>query len=106
MPLSGKTVLVTGASAGIGRATAIALAQAGAKILATGRRRAQLDALKQQCGSAVETNHRNKQYAAMAKTIAKLQAQARSAARPHHRQTKRVKRVRRPGSRLGATAGH
>src|SRR5262245_20728132 len=55
MPLSGKTVLVTGASAGIGRATAIALAQAGAKILATGRRRAQLDALKQQCGSAVET---------------------------------------------------
>src|SRR5262245_31483585 len=55
MPLSGKTVLVTGASAGIGRATAIALAQAGAKILATGRRRTQLDALKQQCGSAVET---------------------------------------------------
>jgi NADP-dependent 3-hydroxy acid dehydrogenase YdfG len=55
MPLSGKTVLVTGASAGIGRATAIALAQAGAKILATGRRRTQLHALKQQCGSAVET---------------------------------------------------
>src|SRR6516164_9396100 len=54
MPLSGKTALVTGASAGIGRATAIALAQAGAKILATGRRRTQLDALKQQCGSAVE----------------------------------------------------
>jgi NADP-dependent 3-hydroxy acid dehydrogenase YdfG len=54
MPLSGKTVLVTGASAGIGRATVIALAQAGAKILATGRRVAQLDALRQQCGSAVE----------------------------------------------------
>src|SRR5215470_13688681 len=54
MPLSGKTVLVTGASAGIGRATVIALAQAGAKILATGRRLAQLDALKQQFGSAVE----------------------------------------------------
>jgi len=54
MPLSGKTVLVTGASAGIGRATVMALAQAGAKILATGRRVAQLDALRQQCGSAVE----------------------------------------------------
>jgi short chain dehydrogenase len=37
MSLSGKTVLVTGASAGIGRATAVALAGAGAKILATGR---------------------------------------------------------------------
>ena len=36
MPLSGKAVLVTGASAGIGRATAIALAQAGARIIATG----------------------------------------------------------------------
>jgi len=46
MPLSGKTVLVTGASAGIGRATVMALAQAGAKILATGRRLAQLHALK------------------------------------------------------------
>jgi NADP-dependent 3-hydroxy acid dehydrogenase YdfG len=49
-------VLVTGASAGIGRATAIALARAGAKIIATGRRQAELDALKKQCaGEAVET---------------------------------------------------
>jgi NADP-dependent 3-hydroxy acid dehydrogenase YdfG len=54
-PLSGKAVLVTGASAGIGRATAVALAGAGAKILATGRRKAELDALKKQCGGAVET---------------------------------------------------
>jgi NADP-dependent 3-hydroxy acid dehydrogenase YdfG len=54
MSLSGKTALVTGASAGIGRATAVALAQAGAKILATGRRRAELDALKRQCADAVE----------------------------------------------------
>ena len=53
--LSGKAVLVTGASAGIGRASAIALAQAGAKIIATGRRKAELDALKKQCGGAVET---------------------------------------------------
>src|SRR6478672_5964425 len=55
MSLSGKTVLVTGASAGIGRATAVALVGAGAKILATGRRKAELEALKTQCGGAVET---------------------------------------------------
>jgi 3-hydroxy acid dehydrogenase/malonic semialdehyde reductase len=55
MSLAGKTVLVTGASVGIGRATAVALAQAGAKILATGRRQAELDALKRQCGASVET---------------------------------------------------
>lgn len=55
-PLSGKAVLVTGASAGIGRATAVALAQAGAKIIATGRRKAELDALARQCGGqAIET---------------------------------------------------
>jgi NADP-dependent 3-hydroxy acid dehydrogenase YdfG len=51
MPLSGKAALVTGASAGIGRATAIALAQAGAKIIATGRRKAELDALANECGT-------------------------------------------------------
>jgi NADP-dependent 3-hydroxy acid dehydrogenase YdfG len=54
LPLSGKAVLVTGASAGIGRATAVALAEAGAKILATGRRKAELEALKTQCGGTVE----------------------------------------------------
>jgi 3-hydroxy acid dehydrogenase/malonic semialdehyde reductase len=55
-PLVGKTVLVTGASAGIGKATAIALAQSGAKVIATGRRQTALDALKKQCGDlAVET---------------------------------------------------
>ena len=47
-PLAGKAVLVTGASAGIGRATAAALARAGAKVIATGRRQAELDALKKQ----------------------------------------------------------
>ena len=55
-PLSGKAVLVTGASAGIGRATTIALAQAGAKIIATGRRKLELDTLAKQCGGgAIET---------------------------------------------------
>jgi 3-hydroxy acid dehydrogenase/malonic semialdehyde reductase len=51
--LSGKTVLVTGASAGIGRASAIALAEAGAKIIATGRRKGELDTLARECGGAV-----------------------------------------------------
>src|SRR3982074_31289 len=51
--LSGKTVLVTGASAGIGRAGAIALAEAGAKVIATGRRKQELDSLVRQCGGAV-----------------------------------------------------
>ena len=55
MALAGRTVLVTGASAGIGRAATVALAGAGAKILATGRRKAELEALKKQCGGAVET---------------------------------------------------
>jgi NADP-dependent 3-hydroxy acid dehydrogenase YdfG len=54
-PLSGKAVLVTGASAGIGRATAVALAQAGAKIIATGRHKPELDALATQCGGTIET---------------------------------------------------
>jgi NADP-dependent 3-hydroxy acid dehydrogenase YdfG len=39
------TVLITGASAGIGRATAVHLARAGAKIIALGRRPDALDAL-------------------------------------------------------------
>ncbi|MEM1401930.1 MAG: SDR family oxidoreductase [Pseudomonadota bacterium] len=40
--LRGKTALVTGASSGLGRAIAVRLAQAGAKIGALGRRRAAL----------------------------------------------------------------
>lgn len=52
-PLVGKTVLVTGASAGIGRATCLALAKAGANIVATGRRKDALESLRQQCGTDV-----------------------------------------------------
>jgi len=45
--LSGKTALVCGASAGIGRATAIALAKQGASIVLLARRRDRLEALVQ-----------------------------------------------------------
>lgn len=43
-----KTVLVTGATSGIGRATAIKLSAAGWKVYATGRRAAELEELVQQ----------------------------------------------------------
>lgn len=43
-----KTAMVTGATAGIGEATAILLAQNGYKVIITGRRREKLDALRKQ----------------------------------------------------------
>jgi 3-oxoacyl-[acyl-carrier protein] reductase len=43
--LIGKTVLITGASAGIGWASAIALAEEGANLVLTGRRKERLDEL-------------------------------------------------------------
>lgn len=44
--LTGKTVLITGASAGIGWASAVALAKEGANLVLTARRRERLDELK------------------------------------------------------------
>jgi len=47
-PLSGKTAIVTGASSGIGRATALTLAQAGAAVVIFARRQERLDELTSQ----------------------------------------------------------
>jgi len=46
--LSGKRILVTGASSGIGRACAIQAAELGASVVLTGRRQDALDATRQQ----------------------------------------------------------
>ena len=46
--IEGKTILVTGATSGIGRATAVACAQMGAKVIAVGRSQERLDSLMQE----------------------------------------------------------
>jgi NADP-dependent 3-hydroxy acid dehydrogenase YdfG len=50
--LQNKMALVTGASSGIGRATAAALAHEGAEVIATGRREHELKALAERCRNA------------------------------------------------------
>jgi hypothetical protein len=50
--LQGKTVLITGASSGIGRATAIAFAREGARLLVCARRLEPLEELRQTVAAA------------------------------------------------------
>jgi 3-oxoacyl-[acyl-carrier protein] reductase len=52
LELKGKTALVTGASAGIGRAIATELAREGVKLVITGRRRQELEKLANEIGAA------------------------------------------------------
>lgn len=47
--LTGQSALITGASAGIGRASAVALAREGADVIATGRREAELRGVAEEC---------------------------------------------------------
>ena len=52
LQLKGKTALVTGASAGIGRAIATELGKEGVKMVITGRRKAELDNVAAEIASA------------------------------------------------------
>lgn len=51
-----KTAIVTGATAGIGKATAVKLAQNGFRVIITGRRQEKLDTLKHE----IESQHKQK----------------------------------------------
>src|SRR4051794_32085153 len=59
MNIQNAKCLVTGCSSGIGRAIAIALAGAGARVWATGRRREPIDDLKTQGLSVLELDVRD-----------------------------------------------
>jgi len=52
MSFAGKVVLITGASSGIGAATAIHLAKLGASLSISGRNKHNLDKVAEQCGKS------------------------------------------------------
>ena len=54
--IEGKTILVTGATSGIGRATAIECARMGAKVIAVGRNQEKLDTLHNELKNECLTN--------------------------------------------------
>src|SRR5258707_5209115 len=51
--LNGATVVVTGASRGFGRATAVALAESGAQVVGVARHRGGLEELQREVGDAL-----------------------------------------------------
>jgi 3-oxoacyl-[acyl-carrier protein] reductase len=69
--LTGKTALVTGASGGIGRAIALALAGAGARVALSGTRRDALDAVAKEIGDKAVVVTANLSDAASVEQLAK-----------------------------------
>lgn len=55
MPLQGKKILIIGGSSGIGKATAVAAAEAGARVTIAGRDPGRLDQAQEEIGAGVET---------------------------------------------------
>ena len=73
-PLEGKTAVVTGASSGIGRATAIALSRAGARVGLVARREDRLKELQHELGdTALAVPADVTDYAAAAQAIATVE---------------------------------
>lgn len=57
MSFAGKVVLITGASSGIGAATATHLARLGARLVLSGRNEANLQRVAQECGGVGEPDN-------------------------------------------------